>query len=120
MMKNKFGKLNLILAATAVAATALGGAMFNNTQASAADPVKYNVKDVFATSNANAITSTEIGEGENKQNVATFSLTDEAYAYIKRDRAFKWYKEGTANYLNLAMSFNSLAFKTVTLSPVKY
>ena len=116
MMKNKFKKINLMFAAAAVAATAFGGAVFTNASVASADAVKYNVKDIFATSNANGLVTTEVGTGESKKNVVTFTLGDESYGYIKRDLAFKWFEAGAAKYFTLKMSFKTLDFKTVTLT----
>lgn len=115
MMKNRFKKINLMLAG-AVMATALGGLALSSTAVASADAVTYSLKDVWATSNVNGIDATKVGEGESEKNVATLSLLDEAYGYIKRDLAFKWFEAGNAKYFSLKLAFATLDFKTVTLT----
>lgn len=105
-MKRKNKKLlTMILASTLCAATVGGLFSLGKVNVSAADAGSYELSDVFSVTDATLAC--------NESKTTTFAFEKSGVANLKRNLAFKWYKDGNAKFLTVKFTFENLNFDKV-------
>ena len=112
-MKKSNKKLTTLILAGALSLSAiLGVAALDSVNASAHDPQKYSLTNVFSASSATIAAEQLAGE---TAKTAKFTVKDGGSVSIKRNLAYKWFVgEGQARYLSMTYAFANLDFKSVS------